>query len=178
MLIAILAVLDLTGIGLIRLPIVSITIMHIPVIIGAILMGPLYGGILGGAFGLISMLEATFRAGSPIDMLFSPFTTTNIAATLIMCFVPRILIGVVAGLLFNFISRYDTKRFLAIGISAVAASVTHTLLVLGMLWAFFSAIPFSAVFGTIIGLNGSIEIILAGIIAIAVCKPLLKILKI
>ena len=50
MLIAIEAIMTFLPIGFIMVPPVSITLLHIPVIIGAILMGPLYGGILGGSF--------------------------------------------------------------------------------------------------------------------------------
>ena len=43
--------LNVTGIGLIPLPLIKATTLHIPVIIGAVLLGPLGGGILGGVFG-------------------------------------------------------------------------------------------------------------------------------
>ncbi len=48
LLIALLAVLTFTPIGFIQIPPVAITILHIPVIVGAVVMGPKYGGILGG----------------------------------------------------------------------------------------------------------------------------------
>ena len=60
MLIAIQAILTFTPLGFIMIPPISITIMHIPVIIGAVTMGPLFGGILGASFGVMSMLKATF----------------------------------------------------------------------------------------------------------------------
>ena len=58
LLIAILVVLTFTPLGFIQIPPVAITILHIPVIIGAIAMGPVCGGILGLAFGVLSMLKA------------------------------------------------------------------------------------------------------------------------
>ena len=57
---AIIIVLANTPLGMIQLPIVKATTVHIPVIIGAILLGPLAGGILGGVFGVCSMLSNTF----------------------------------------------------------------------------------------------------------------------
>ena len=62
-LLAIMVILTFTPLGFIMLPSGAITIMHIPVIIGAVTMGPLYGGILGGSFGLLSMIKATVIAG-------------------------------------------------------------------------------------------------------------------
>ena len=48
LLIALEAVLALTPLGFVPLGFTRATTMHIPVIIGAILMGPMQGGILGG----------------------------------------------------------------------------------------------------------------------------------
>ncbi|NCB06229.1 MAG: ECF transporter S component, partial [Clostridia bacterium] len=53
-LVAILFLLEVTGLGLIKTPGLEFTIMQVPVIIGAIVMGPAAGAILGGVFGLIS----------------------------------------------------------------------------------------------------------------------------
>ena len=80
MLIAIQAILTFTPLGFIMIPPISITIMHIPVIIGAVTMGPLFGGILGASFGVMSMLKATFAAASPADIIFSPLYQWNAGA--------------------------------------------------------------------------------------------------
>ena len=45
--------LGISGLGLIRLPIFSLTIMHIPVIIGALLEGPIVGIAVGLIFALL-----------------------------------------------------------------------------------------------------------------------------
>ena len=49
--------LGVSGIGIIRLPLFSITVMHIPVIIGALLEGPFVGAAIGLIFGLFSMYQ-------------------------------------------------------------------------------------------------------------------------
>ena len=69
LLIALEAVMAFTPLGFIMIPPISITILHIPVIIGAILMGPTYGGILGGAFGVLAMIKATFFAAILVVLL-------------------------------------------------------------------------------------------------------------
>ena len=176
LLVALEAVLAFTPLGFIMIPPISITIMHIPVIIGAILMGPTKGGILGGAFGLLAMVKATFFAASPADILFSPFLSGAPVQSLVMCVLPRILLGVFAALLFRLFRRL-TKEALAIGLAAVLATVLHSLMVLGSMWLFFNAMPLRDVFVTIASLNCIVETIAAGVIGVAVCKPLLGYLR-
>lgn len=57
LLIALLAVLTFTPLGYLVVPPVSITFLHIPVIIGAILLGPKSGALLGFAFGITAMVR-------------------------------------------------------------------------------------------------------------------------
>ncbi len=176
LLIALEAVLAFTPLGFIMIPPIAITILHIPVIVGAILMGPTKGGILGGAFGLLSMTRATFFAASPADMLFSPFLSGAPVQSLVMCILPRILLGVFAALLYRLLKRF-TKEVLAIAVGAILATVLHSLMVLGSMWLFFNAMPLRDVFVTIASLNCITETIAAGIVATAICKPLLKYLR-
>lgn len=86
MLSAISIFLGLTGLGFINIPPIKATIMHIPVIIGAIIEGPIVGGLIGLVFGLFSMYQA-FTAPLPTSFMFwNP----------IIALVPRVLIGVVS----------------------------------------------------------------------------------
>ena len=121
LLIALEAVLAFTPLGFIMIPPIAITILHIPVIIGAVLMGPAKGGILGGAFGILSMIKATFFAASPADILFSPFLSGVPVQSLVMCVLPRILLGVLAALLFRLLKGI-TKETLAIALAAFLLS--------------------------------------------------------
>jgi uncharacterized membrane protein len=172
LLIALEAVLAFTPLGFIMIPPISITILHIPVIIGAILMGPTYGGILGGTFGVLSVIKATFFAGSPADMLFSPFLSGKPIQSLVMSVVPRILLGMVAAWLYQAL-KGKIGEIPAIGVSAVAASILHTLLVLGSMWIFFNAMPLRDVFVTMASLNCILETVAAGVVGVAVCRPLM-----
>ena len=173
LLLAIEIILGFTPLGLIMVPPVAITTLHIPVIIGAVVMGPLYGGLLGGAFGLISMIKASTVAVSPIDMMFSPFLSGKPLASLALCFLPRIALGLAAGLLYRLLASHFKNNVFPIAISAVFATVLHTVGVLGLLFLLFEAIPLAVVFGTILTLNGGLEIFAAAVIAIPVCKALL-----
>lgn len=175
LLIAIQLILSFTPLGFIILPgMVSITIMHIPVIVGGIVMGPMYGGILGLVFGLLSMYKATTAATSVVDQAFSPFLSGAPVQSIIMCIVPRVLLGVVAALLFRALEKRIKSKGLAIAISAAVASVMHTVLVLGCLWALFDSLPLKSVFLTLVTVNGFSEIAVAVIVAVGVCRPLLR----
>ena len=76
MMVAVELVLVATGIGLIPLPVIKATTLHIPVILGAVLLGPLAGGILGAVFGLSSMWINTTAPGL-LAFAFSPFMSTT-----------------------------------------------------------------------------------------------------
>ena len=56
---AVIVVLANTPLGMIQLPIIKATTVHIPVILGAVLFGPLAGAILGGVFGICSLISNT-----------------------------------------------------------------------------------------------------------------------
>ncbi len=176
LLIALEAVMAFTPLGFIMIPPISITILHIPVIIGAILMGPTYGGILGGAFGVLSMIKATFFAASPADLLFSPFASGAPVQSAVMCIVPRILLGVAAALLYQLL-RQVTKDIAAMAVSCILATLLHSVMVLGSMWLFFQAMPLRDVFVTVASLNCIVEMLAAGVVGTAVCKPLMAYLR-
>lgn len=72
MMAAIVVLLANTPLGMIQLPIIKATTTHIPVIIGAILLGPMAGAVLGGVFGLCSLVSNTV-APVAASICFSPF---------------------------------------------------------------------------------------------------------
>lgn len=178
LLIAIELILSFTPLGFIILPgMVSITLMHIPVIVGGIVMGPTYGGILGLVFGLLSMYKATTAATSVVDQAFSPFLSGAPVQSIIMCIIPRILLGVIAALLFRALEKRIKSQGAVIALSAGVASVMHTVLVLGCLWALFGQLPLKSVFLTLVTLNGFSEIAVAVLVAVGVCRPLLRLTR-
>ena len=60
--------------GYIPLGFMNATIIHVPVIIGAIILGPKYGAYLGLVFGVTSLVKATITPGVT-SFVFSPFVT-------------------------------------------------------------------------------------------------------
>lgn len=97
----IIAVMTFTSLGYIPLGVINATIIHIPVIIGSLFLGPKKGAFLGFVFGFTSFLNNTLRAATLSAFVFSPVLAygvvgwTGIIRSMIICFVPRILVGVV-----------------------------------------------------------------------------------
>ena len=168
LLISLLAVLAFTPLGLIMIPPVAVTLLHIPVIIGAISMGPMYGGILGGVFGLFAMYKATVMSVSPIDILFSPFLSNAPIQSIIMCLGTRILFGIVAGFIFAKLKKTKINPKLQIALTAGISTLIHTVLVLGCMSVFFNQFPLKEVLISIVGINSIMEIISAIVVSVLV----------
>ena len=175
LLIAIELIMAVTPLGYIMIPPISATLMHIPVIVGALVMGPKAGAALGTVFGLTSLWKASTQATSPVDLAFSPFVSGKPIQSLIMCMGPRILLGVIAALLFKaFIKTFHGKERISIGLSAVLATICHTVMVLGLLALFFSEFGMGVmtVVLSLVTVSSACEMLVAAIISVAVCIPL------
>lgn len=129
MLAAVIVVLMVTGIGLLRIgPVIEITFLCLPVLIGVMAEGLGVGLCLGFAFGLISFIQAF---SSPT--LLAPYFMNPAVSVL-----PRLLIPVVTWLVLRELGRFGSKsagrRLVARGIAAFAGSITNTVGVLGMVF--------------------------------------------
>ena len=133
---AIEVLLTATGIGLIPLPLIAATTLHIPVIIGAVLLGPLAGGILGGVFGLCSMWNATVNP-TLLSFAFSPFLGQSLSGAVKSVWIAigcRILIGVVSGWLWLALKKFKVNDFVALPIVGAVGALTNTTLVMGSIY--------------------------------------------
>ncbi|NLC96297.1 MAG: ECF transporter S component [Erysipelotrichaceae bacterium] len=180
--VAIELVLMFTPLGYIPLGVIRATTMHIPVIICAILLGVKEGALLGFVFGLTSLFINTFTP-TITSFVFSPFITIGGVSgnfySLLIVLLPRITLGLVAGLMYKFLSNKISKE-LNIIITSITATFIHTVLVLGGIYVFFAKpyasvrnIPLSGLFNVLLGIvgtNGVIEMILSAIIVLAVVK--------
>lgn len=98
---AIIIIMAFTPLGYIPLVVINATVIHIPVILGALFLGPKKGAFLGFVFGLTSFVNNTFKAATASAFVFSPVLAANVIGvsgvfkSLYICFVPRILVGVV-----------------------------------------------------------------------------------
>lgn len=98
---AIIVIMAFTPLGYIPLVVINATIIHIPVILGALFLGPKKGAFLGFMFGFTSLINNTFKAATASAFVFSPVLAANILGapgvlkSLYICFVPRILVGII-----------------------------------------------------------------------------------
>ena len=97
---AIVIMLGLTPLGFIPLGVLTITSLHIPVIIAGILEGPVVGGLVGMIFGFFSLFNAMTRPGPISFVFYNP----------LISILPRILIGVVTGLVYKALKNKDNKK--------------------------------------------------------------------
>ena len=138
---AIVIVLANTPLGMIQLPIIKATTVHIPVIIGAILLGPSAGAILGAVFGVCSLISNTM-APTLLSFAFSPFmSTTGIPGALKAIWISvgcRILIGVVAGWLWILLSKLKVSQVIALPIVGFIGSMVNTVAVMGSIYLLFA----------------------------------------
>ncbi len=181
-------------VGYIRIPILAIqaTTIHIPVIVASILLGPKAGAFLGGVFGLTSLINNTVSPGIT-SFVFSPFIEIGDGLggsplSLVICFVPRILVGIVPYYVYNAIQKKsknsEKTNKLSLLISGIAGSMTNTILVMGMIYIFFGhewaaakSIAYEAVLGiilSVVGINGTIEAVVAALITSAAVLVLQK----
>ena len=177
--------LNVTGIGLIPLPLIKASTLHIPVIVGAVLMGPLAGGVLGGVFGLCSIWSNS-TAPTALSFAFSPFLATSAAGavkTIWIAFGCRVLIGVVAGWLWIILKKLRVNDLVALPVVGVAGALTNTGLVMTSIYLLLSPefaaaknIAMEAVMGAVMAIvaaNGVPEAIAAAVLVTAIGKALL-----
>jgi uncharacterized membrane protein len=169
---ALLIVLGATGLGFIPLPLGAITVLQVPVIIAAILEGPIVGICTGLLFGVFSIIQAAIIGVTPVDLAFLQYPWIAI--------VPRILIGPAAWLVYSVISgrlfRSDAelgfaRETAATAAAAIAGSLVNTVLVLSS-FAFFlpDLVSWQVVLG-LASLNGTVEAGFSAAISLAVILP-------
>lgn len=190
MFVALQLVLQITGIGLIPLPLIKATTLHIPVILGAVVLGPLAGAILGGVFGICSIWTNTV-APSALSFAFSPVLAAETAGAagaikaVWIAFGCRVLIGVVAGWLWIALKKVKVNDFIALPVAGVVGAMTNTVCVMGSIYfllrpeyAALKNVAMEAVLGLVMGVvgtSGVAEAIAAAILVTAVGKALLHV---
>ena len=190
MMAAIVVLLANTPLGMIPLVVTKATTVHIPVILGAILFGPLAGGILGGVFGICSVIINTFTPALT-SFAFSPFmSTTGLSGAVKALWVAvgcRILIGVAAGWLWKALSRTRMNSWTALSIVGFTGSMVNTVTVMGSIFLLFTQqyaqakeVALEAVSGLILTTvlaNGIPEAIVSTVLVAVIGKNLLRFAK-
>lgn len=154
--------------GFIQVPPISITIVHIPVIIGTILFGWKAGILFGLTFGLSSLIVAMTR-GAATDLLFiNPLISV----------VPRVIFGALIFPVYRLFEKIQSSEALSIGLTGFVSSIIHSVLVLTAIYLLLSNQAGSGVDGSVLqavvaavlSVNITLEAALSTLIAIPLVK--------
>ena len=113
-------------------PLISFTLIHLPVLLAASLFGWKKGLFMGFVFGCSSYVQALTGGVAGLNLLFAhPWTAIP----------PRALFGLIAGIAFSLIRKLHKGglKGLYLGLAAALLTVVHTVLVFGDLLVFFPA---------------------------------------
>ena len=158
----------------------AITTVHITVIIGAVILGTRDGVFLGGVWGLSSLIRAYTTATDPLTLLL--FRNPLIAI------VPRLMVGLVAGLIFNYIAkniRTGVWGTVKMSLAGIFGALTNTAFFVLFTWLMYmgdsSKVIAGSTSGTFFGLlialilgNAIVEVISAGIITPIIGQALMR----
>ena len=185
LLIAIILIMAFTPIGYIKTLGLEITLIVVPVAVGAVILGPLGGAILGAVFGLTSFLQC---------FGLSPFGEVllgiNPVFTFIVCFIPRVGMGWLTGLIYKGLCKAPSMKHVKVVIANLCAPLLNTLFFMTALIVLFYQSDYiqgfvastgaSNVFAFIVafvGFNGLIEAGLNFVVGSAITKALQVALK-
>lgn len=183
---AVMFIMAFTPLGYLKTGFLSITFMTIPVIIAAVVLTPLDAAVVGGIFGLTSFIQAVTGASLLTNALFQ----VNPLFTIILCFVPRVLEGLLGGLLFRAISRFDKTKLISYAAVSLAVPLMNTLFFMSTLFLlFYNSEPirkiaeskgaedvFTLLFA-MVGINAVLEAVICFIIGTAITKALSVLIK-
>lgn len=126
-----------TPLGMIHLPVVKATTVHIPVILGAVILGPGAGAILGGVFGVCSMVSNTV-APTLLSFAFSPFMSmTGITGALKALWISvgcRVMVGAAAGWTWIALKKMKVNYAAALPLTGFLGSMANTVFVMGSIY--------------------------------------------
>ena len=180
------------NIGYINLILIKVTMVHVPVIIGSIVLGPKLGAVLGATFGITSLINNTFNP-SLLSFAFSPFYQVgNIGGngrSVVIALLPRILVGVVPyfvyRLLMKVLPQIKVRGAVSLAVAGISGALTNTLLVMNLIYFCFreefaaaKEIAVEAVYDVILGIiaaNGIPEAVVGAVLTMLVGGALLKV---
>ena len=180
LLIAIILIMAFTPIGYIKTFGLEITLIVVPVAVGAVVLGPTAGAILGGVFGLTSFIQC-FGMSAFGAMLLS----FNPAGTFVVCFVTRLVMGWLTGLIAQGLKKVKALKGASVFIANLCCPLLNTLLFMTTLILFFYqtefiqglaknmkvANPFAFVIA-FVGVNGLVEAAACFVVGSAITKAL------
>lgn len=128
------------NLGFITIGPISATIIHIPVLIGGVLLGRRNAIILGFAFGVMSFIRAFTSVGFDYVFIF-PWVSI----------LPRLILGLLIIPVYLLFKKIFHRRFIALVVSFVVLSLLHSVMVLPLMITTFPIILGNASFGDAVG---------------------------
>lgn len=185
MLTAIVLILAFTPLGYIRTAGLEITLIVIPVAIGAVILGPVGGMILGAVFGITSFIQCFGM--SPFGAMLLSISPVK---TFITCVVTRMLMGFLTGLIYQGMKKISKNKSLNTVIANLCCPFMNTLFFMSCIVAFFYHTDYIQGFVTalgaanpllfvlaFVGVNGLIEALLCFVVGSAITRALMIALK-
>ncbi len=175
---ALIVLLGFTPLGLIPLGVINVTTLCIPVIVGTLVLGIHSGLFLGACFGLVSL----YKAFTATTALVAPILSGSIPLLFVMCLLPRLLLPLVAHLIYKLCSRIKTGDRWGIALAAIGGSLTNTVFYLGLMVLFYMVLGLDApaIIGTVLAIAGGagiLEAVVAAIITSPIVFALQKLYK-
>ncbi len=172
---AILLLMAYTPLGYLKLGMIEISFLMLPVVVGAIIIGPAAGAILGAIFGITSFIQC-FGA-SPFGVML---LSINPIFTFLTCMIPRILAGLIPGVVFKAMHKHGKTKILSFAVSGFLGAALNTVFFIGFIIILFGSTEFiqglaSNVWGIIValvGFNGIVEAVVTTIVGAAIGKAL------
>lgn len=185
LLVAIELVLWQTPLGYLRIGALSVSFMTVPVAIGAMIMGPAAGALLGGVFGVTSMIDTFMVPGMKLILFqLNPF------GWVMFVLVARILCGLLCGLVFRALKKALNGNTVACAVSAVSCPFFNTLFFMGFMMLFYYGSDYIQNMCTtlqvgnpitlilaMVGVQGVVEMLVCGVVGTIVVKALSHYLK-
>lgn len=174
---AIIIIMAFTPLGFLKVGLIEITFITIPVVIGAIVLGPVAGGILGGIFGIASFIQCF-----GMSAFGSALLGINPILTLIICLIPRVLMGFLTGLIFKALSKIDKTKMVSFGAASLSGALLNTIFFVVTLILLFGRTSYIqemqagknvfAFMVAFVGINGLVEALATFVAGTAISKAL------
>ena len=180
LLVAIILLMAFTPIGYIRTAGLEITLIVVPVAVGAVTLGPAAGAILGAVFGITSFIQCFGMSPFGAALL-----SINPVLTFLVCVPTRVLEGWLTGLIYRGLRRTKLPSDVSVTIASLCCPLLNTAFFMGALVTLFRGtmqeqygmtrvIPFIAMF---VGVNGVIEAVVCFVVGAAVAIALRRALR-
>ncbi len=184
LLIAIIFLMAFTPLGYIKTPTIDITLIVVPVAVGAVVLGPSAGAVLGFAFGLTSLI---LSFSSPLGAMM---TDINPIFRVINCIIPRILCGWLTGLVYVGLKKIKPMQKFSVVLANLSCPIFNTIFFTSCLMLIYYDTPFVqnmaeqmgvanplAFVVALVGLNGVVEAAVCFIVGSTITKALQVVLK-